>query len=203
MPGGIFCIESWSGRITNRSTVLPLLEFISQDSDVRFIHRNIETNAELHHYLSRFAGLDSYGVAYLAMHGSRGKVHAGGSTVALSQLGDWARLDDNRPPNDLRDSEWSTDFRGKVLYLGSCSTLQRQTARLQELKRQTGAAAICGYTRSVDWTESAAFELMLLPALASATQGERTTVARAIRRLRNRTGDLMDNLGFISEPEYR
>lgn len=201
MAGGVFCIESWSG-ITDRSTVRPLLEFMAQDEALRFVHRSIETKAELHHYLSRFAGLKRFGVAYLAMHGARGVVYPGSEGVALASLGEWARLDQppSRPASGAET--WKTDLARKVLYLGSCATLDRQTAHVERLRKQTGAVAICGYTRSVEWTDSAAFELLLLPALAHATGGTRTSVAAAIRGLRRRAGDLMDHLGFVSYPDF-
>ncbi len=197
--GGVFCIESWSARITNRETVRPLLEFIAQDGEVRFIHQRVETAIELQHYLSRFADLDSYGVAYVAMHGSSGKVWAGASSVALDDLATWARMDEGPTLSSAADFEWSTDLRGKVLYLGSCATLSRQSKRLRDLRELTGAAAVCGYTKSVDWYESAALEVMLLPALADATASAPNTVTKTLRRLRRRAGDLMDNLGFVAE----
>src|SRR5206468_5169200 len=49
--------------------------------------------------------------------------------------------------------------------------------RLKQLREETGATAICGYRRSVDWYESAGFDIMLLSALADATDGDRQTVA--------------------------
>jgi len=197
MPGGVFCIESWSPQITSRSTVRPLLEFIGQDSGLRFVHQRIETAPELHHYLSRFASLSSYGVGYLAMHGQTGGVWAGGSHVALDRLGDWSRLDGR---SALIDTDDTADLTGKVLYLGSCATLNRQKRRMAELRKRTGAAAICGYTKSVDWHESAALEVMLLPALAAATDGPRNSVISSLRRLARRSGDLMASLGFVSDP---
>lgn len=164
---------------------------------MRFVHQRIETAQELHHYLSRFAGLESYGVAYVAMHGDTGKVFAGGSAVALERLADWSRLGQ---PESSRDRDATVDLEGKVLYVGSCATLNRQTRRMSELRERTGATAVCGYTRSVDWLESAALEVMLLPALAGATDASPNTVVKSLRRLHRRSGDLMENLGFVSDP---
>lgn len=200
MTGGVFCIESWSGQITHRSTVRPLLEFVAQDEGLRFVHQRIETAPELHHYLSRFAALESYGVAYLAMHGEAGGVWTGGTRVALERLGDWSRLGGRR---SLDGAPGTADLAGKVLYLGSCATLRRQQRRMAELRKRTGAVAICGYTRNVDWYESAAFEVMLLPVLAHATSGQRNTVVASLRRLSRTAGDLMGELGFVCDPPLK
>lgn len=40
-------------------------------------------------------------------------------------------------------------------------------APLHEFLEQTGAALVCGYTRTVDWVQSAAFETVLLDVLAN------------------------------------
>jgi hypothetical protein len=60
------------------------------------------------------------------------------------------------------------------LYFGSCSVLRASDARLQEFLAETGAGLICGYTREVDWVESAAFETVLLDVLAN---GQRLNAA--------------------------
>jgi hypothetical protein len=47
-----------------------------------------------------------------------------------------------------------------VLYLGSCS-VQRLAKANQQLREQTGAIAVLGYTKAVDWYEAAGFEVMV------------------------------------------
>ena len=56
---------------------------------------------------------------------------------------------------------------GRRLYFGSCSVLRASDAVLRDFLAATGAALICGYTREVDWVESAAFETVLLDVLAN------------------------------------
>jgi hypothetical protein len=75
---------------------------------------------------------------------------------------------------------------------------------LKQLREETGATAICGYRRSVDWYEAAGFDIMLLSALADATDGDRQSVAAAIKRLRRRAGNMVDStLGFVCEPNWQ
>jgi len=70
--------------------------------------------------------------------------------------------------------------------------LRAPDAVLTDFLKVTGAAMICGFTRDVDWVESAAFELALLDCLVN---GERVDAAeRAMRS--QRWAPLADHLGF-------
>jgi hypothetical protein len=205
VAGGIFCIENWSGDFRSKDSSSDLLAFLEKHGAARTIHQRVSATRELGHYLSRFASQTTYRVGYLAMHGSRGKVYVGTTPVSLETLINWSTMDGEAAPR-LSDTgepeEYVVDLVGKVLYLGSCASLNVSPERLATLREETGAVAVCGYRRSVDWFEAAGFELLLLPALAASTAGERQTVGRALQRLWKRSGTLMSNLGFISEPNY-
>jgi hypothetical protein len=206
VPGGIFCIENWSGNLASRDTVAPLLRFLVERQAARVIHRQVETQPELRHYLSRFAALESYSVGYIAMHGARGQVRVGAKSIDLETLIEWSDLRDGAPALDLEteeEIEWTLDLTGKVLYLGSCATLHVPPERLKAFRKKSGALAVCGYTRDVEWIESGAFDIMLLSSLAEATEGSPSTVHAAVKRLRKHAGDLLDNLGFVCEPDWR
>src|SRR4051794_41008229 len=149
MAGGIFCIENWSSDLRIAGSVRPLLEFLEATRSARVFHQRVETAEELTHYLSRFAGLSSYRVGYLAMHGSRGRVAVGRHRIDLDTLSEWARLDE--APRVEQDDGWSLDLRGKVLHLGGCGTLHTSPAQLKRFRKQTGALAVTGYTRNVGW----------------------------------------------------
>jgi len=203
--GGIFCIENWSGDLRSKDSSTALLEFLDRHGAARTVHQRVSTTRELGHYLSQFASQTTYRVGYLAMHGSRGQVFVGTTPISLETLISWSTLKGEAAPRLSAagdPEEYVVDLAGKVLYLGSCASLSVSRERLAELRKETGAVAVCGYQRSVDWFEAAGFELMLLPALAAATSGERQSVGAAIKRLWNRSETLMDTLGFISEPDY-
>jgi hypothetical protein len=204
MPGGVYCIENWSASDASPDTVLPLLTFLRENGAAKAIHQRISHPRELGHYLQRFANQTACRVGYLALHGSRRHVHVGRRKVDLDTLITWSTLDEPDPPrmND-DDQQWVLDLTGKVLYLGSCATLRVSPRQLEELRRETGAIAICGYTRYVDFYEAAAVEVMLLIALSDATSKQRHSVGPALKRLWRRSGDLLDNLGFVSYPDYR
>ena len=210
MAGGVFCIENWSGDLRSPATVLPVLDFLRTHDAARVIHQRVSTPQELAHYMKWFAGNKTYRVAYLGLHGQRGKVFVGSVPVDLRTLVEWSSDDPRtrhlRTPNPSGESEeeWVLDLTGKVLYLGSCASLSVSPKRLKELREETGATAICGYRRSVDWYEAAGFDIMLLSALADATDGAPHSVAAAVKRIRKRAGGLVDStLGFVCEPDWR
>ncbi|TAK79531.1 MAG: hypothetical protein EPO16_01860 [Dehalococcoidia bacterium] len=87
-------------------------------------------------------------VGYFAFHGSPGTIRIGRKHIDLEHLG---RLLEKRA-------------QGKTLYFGSCSTVQVSDAELDQFKRTTGARVIAGFTKDVDWLESAAFDLLALRA---------------------------------------
>jgi hypothetical protein len=139
------------------------------------------------------------------MHGSRGAVAVGRHELTLERLAAWSSLEETRRPSEaeLNDPEWVIDLTGKVLYLGSCASLHVSQGRLRGLRESTGAKAVCGYTKHVDWFAAGGFDVMLLSALARAMDRERQDPAGAVKRLRRSAGDLLDSLGFRCEPDWR
>lgn len=206
MAGGIFCIENWSGDLRSQTSVRPLLDFLERSGAARCIHQRVSTPRELRHYLARLTNYDSYGVGYLALHGERGRVLVGTHEVTLESLVGWATLDksDIETDSKIDDPEWVVDLTGKVLYLGSCATLHVSEQRLAALRERTGARAVCGYTKYVEWFASGGFDVMLLSALAEATSSDDSqAVPNAIRRLHRDAGDLLTTLGFRCEPDWQ
>ncbi|MFY1635579.1 DUF6642 family protein [Solwaraspora sp. WMMB335] len=153
--GGVFCIEGqWHRDLNERGSVLPTLELLERLSRIRFIHRDAATPDELAYFLDRWLlrQYADYRVGFFAMHGEP-------TRLCLTE----------RHQVDLDDvaDQMAGRCAGKRLYFGSCSVLRASDVRLREFLSTTGAALICGYTREVDWVESAAFETVLLDVLAN------------------------------------
>jgi hypothetical protein len=153
-----------------------------------------------------------YPLGYFALHGDPGHLYVGAERLTLTRL---LRLSHDELPRAeelsaeelaVRESQPEHDWvslTGKVLYMGSCSTLAvRDPGELDDLRAETGAIAICGYTKDVSWYEAAAFDLVLLSELASALELKRPkpAVERALNRLYATHRDLVRRLGFISSP---
>jgi hypothetical protein len=182
---GVFCLEgNWSPKLTDRSSVRPLLEALEDLGHIKFSHRDVATVGELEHYLKKWiqAGYADYKLLHLAFHGGPGGIWIGQKQVDLQELAEV-----------LRGS--CTD---RIIYFGSCSTLKISSAELDAFQRPTRAKAVCGYRARVDWLESAAFELLLISALVD---GHRRIDAR-FNELRRTYPDLVKRLKFESHPSY-
>ena len=149
------------------------------------------TRAEVNHLLDRWAGhgtdrlrsYSQYNVLYLSFHGEQGRIWipAEKATISLTQLA--TRL--------------AGGCKGKIVHFGSCHVLDVDRSRIAAFRRKTGARLVSGYSRDVNWVESAALDMLLLSYLAD----ERTD-ERAVKRLRRRNPVLVEELGFVTEPAY-
>jgi len=132
--------------------VRPLLEVADAVGKIRFLHVPVLTRESFDAAVRmwRQRQYSEYSIGYFALHGSPGRLLIGRQSVTLGELGEMLR----------------GACRGRLLYFGSCETLGIPDEELAEFRRTTGARAIIGYTESIDWLESSAFDLLLLEAAA-------------------------------------
>lgn len=150
---GIFCLEGeWEGLLTDRTSVEPPLRMLENMKGCsKVVHRDVATRDEFDYYLSKWLQkrYADFGLAYLAFHGDRGEINLGRDVVTLDDI---AETIEGRAV-------------GRILYFGSCATLAVEDDVLEDFCRRTGARAVVGYTNYVDWLQSAAFDLILIPEL--------------------------------------
>ncbi|MGU3292502.1 DUF6642 family protein [Williamsia sp. M5A3_1d] len=155
-PTGVFCLEGeWEEALESRLSMEPALQLLQDSGDIRLVHRDVATEAELRYYLERLfknkrAGLD---ILYLGFHGSSQTVYLGRDEVSIGDLQEML--------------EGRCD--GRVIHFGSCGVLRASDELLKDFCKVTKARAVLGYTRDVDWVEAAAFELLLVKRLAWST----------------------------------
>ena len=153
---GVFCLEgNWDqrNRLTSTSTVRPILDLLAGQQQIKFIHKDVETENELEYYVRKWlqSQYQAYNIGYLAFHGSPGAFRVGELQVSLDRLA------------EIIDGKGS----GRILYFGSCSTLAiNQEDEIKRFLKETKIKAVCGYNKDIDWIESAAFEVLLIDALA-------------------------------------
>ncbi|NMM85846.1 hypothetical protein B2J88_15970 [Rhodococcus sp. SRB_17] len=177
-PPGVFCLEGeWDDTIESTLSIEPALRLLEARDDIRLVHRDVATKAELRYYLNRWLGtrLRGYDFGYLGFHGSAEYLYIGDETLSLDELA------------DMFDGRCG----GKVLYFGSCSVLAAPDSVLTKFCRDTGARAVAGYTKDVDWIETAAFELLLVSKLVYSTN-----MKPAYTSLCKTYPDLTRRLGF-------
>lgn len=185
---GIFCLEGeWDPDLRRRDSVEPALELLDRLEIAKYIHRDVATRAELEYYLrgttylAEWAGnrrrYASFRLLYLAFHGESGVVRLGRDTIDLKDL---ATLLSDR-------------CNGRMIHFASCLSLAAQDAELKKFAKTTGATAITGYEKEVDWLDSAAFEVLLLDRPLRSKQA-----AAPFRQLHETHGTCATELGLVA-----
>jgi hypothetical protein len=175
---GIFCLEGdWNTRLDDPQSMKPVLDLLNNSGWAKVIHRGIGTRGDFEYYVSKWAAkrYKSYTVGAFAFHGTSEALHVGEDTMTLE---DFQRV-------------LAGKCQGRVLYMGACKTLATADKTLMELCQVTGASAVAGYTKDVDFLEAAAFEALLLSDLVGAVR-----MKPAYQRMITRYHDLTAHLGF-------
>lgn len=185
---GVFCLETdWWG-VKDSTTVEPVLQLLQQhaDSRVPYIHRDVGTREELDYYLAKWCqrGLAQYPILYLALHGDQEQVWMG----------------DGRRKNSVVTLEHLAEAlegkcKGRLIHFGSCGTLGIDGRKLTTFLKRTGAVAISGYRKDVDWFDSTAFETLLLGRLQDRAF-TKPGMAALLRQLKADAGGLARRLGY-------
>ena len=216
-PHGIFCLETiWFDELSNPSTrsLLELLERLplAFDDDgnpqgVPFVYRDVSTWEEMEFCLGRWIGrstsekdykLGHLGILYLGFHGSPGKIflRQDASLQHDNDEVDLVKIENSLTPKNSTYYDCS----GSVIHFASCSVL-KAPAKANKLRKQVGAACVSGYTKSVESTNSWAFELMYLALLSDLLRTENvnaSTLGKLNHRIMNKPeyAGLANSLGF-------
>lgn len=175
---GIFCLEGdWWGRLDRLSTVEPILKLLRRWDPyyVPYVHRDVATRDEFEYYITKWTQRVAvkFPILYLAFHGDRSTLYIGDrrrkkNHVTLGELGEMLEHKCQK----------------KLIFFGSCETLDLHGHSINAFMRHTGALAVCGYREKVDWLDSTAFELVALGAFqlhALTRQGVRASERRILR----------------------
>lgn len=178
IAAGVFAFEGdWDPDLTDKTSVVTLLQTMREWTELEFIRRDIGTDTELRHYIDRW--LDDYAeyqVGYFGFHGTAGNL--------------W--LDDERRVR-LDDLEEMIDGRagGRVIHFSSCSVMRSATDRVRKFLKRTGARVVTGYRKDVDNIEAFAFELLLFQAFSRYRQ-----ISAPDNYVRKIATNLYGHLGF-------
>ena len=140
-------------NIKDKSSVTPLLDFLSTSSYCDYIHHDCATRDELTFFLKKWTpkGIsEKYPILYIACHGEEEKIFLNRKDfLTLNEIADI-----------LEDQCY-----GKVFYFGSCSTLKIDKRKIQSFLTRTNAIAAIGYREEVDWMKSCVCDLLVFEAL--------------------------------------
>jgi hypothetical protein len=184
---GIFCLETDWSEVKASPSVEPMLELLRRSPlGIPFVHRNVVTVDALDYYLKKWTQRrhDEFPILYLAFHGIEGEV----------QFGDLRRRS-ARVSLDALEEALRGRCQGRVIHFGCCQTLGVSQRRLRRFIDETGALAVSGYEKDIDWVRSAMLDFTLFASIQQNTM----TVAgmRAVRRrMQLRQGREIRSLAF-------
>lgn len=118
------------------------------------LHFSVATEHEFEYRLKKWAlrEFSDYPILYLGFHGDAGVISLDDEfEVTLEYLG------------NVLESR----CKHRVVHFGSCLTMAVNEECLNEFRQRTGALAVLGYEKTVDWIDSMAFEILLLGRLQS------------------------------------
>jgi len=184
---GIFCLETDWSEVRTSPSVEPMLALLkSSPLAIPFVHRNVVTIDTLDYYLKKWTQRrhDDFPILYLAFHGIEGEV----------QFGDLRRRSARVSLDQLEESLRGR-CAGRVIHFGCCQTLGVSQRRLRKFIEETGALAVSGYEKDIDWVRSAMLDFTLF---ASIQQNTMTVSGlRAVqRRMQLRQGREIRSLAF-------
>ncbi len=146
----VFCLEgNWTPDLRKRSSVRAVLEFLSANCELDYIHRDCGTIEELAYYLRKWPQrrYQGYTIGYMAFHGKPGILQVDETQhLTLEELGDLL----------------ANKCRNRILHFGSCNALDVDRERIVSFLDTTGCLCMCGYRERVDWVSSSAFDILLI-----------------------------------------
>ena len=184
---GIFCLEGPWGGVKGRSTVEPVLRLLETLDGYRvsYRHYDVGTREELDFYLNKWRGASfkNFPILYLSFHGEKGNLLIGEGR-------------DNRLPIEDLAERLEGDCKGRVVHLGTCSTVGVHGRELTKFLTRTRALAVSGFTKDVDWLQSAAFEMLMLGRLQEASFRQADSMRKFDEDLKKAAPGLYKHLGY-------
>jgi hypothetical protein len=182
---GIFCLEGdWWNDYTRPTSVEHGFALLKSAQHIRYIHRDVATTEEFSFYLDKWLlkKHGSYPILYLAFHGEEGLLRVG----------------DQRRSGAALDFHWFEQQiagrgRGRMLYFGSCSTMNIPGRSLDAFLKNTRLEGVLGYRGDIDWADSMTMDIFLLSRLAMRRLTARSiedAYAQAQRRMRGLSREL-------------
>lgn len=181
---GIYCLEGiWHEDLREKSSVRPILELLHSNQGIDHIYHSCATKEEIEFFIKKWTQrkYNKFPILYLAFHGEKNTILLGDNMTY--SLDDLAELLTGKCGNS-------------IIIFGSCSTLAIRKNYLKKFLDRTGALAIGGYQKDVDWLPSVAFEMLILSEMQTNEYSK-----RGISSLENKVNTLARK--FRDELQFR
>lgn len=156
----IICIETdWyfhDRKVLDKSSAEPMLKFFYdylKKEKFDYIYRKVATKEELQYLLNqlKYKAFDDFSIVYFSFHGNNGGIKLEGEKdfLTLEELADMA----------------GSVLKDRCVHFSSCRTLYCKKDSLDYFLSKTDPAYLSGYTKSVDYLDSALIDMVLLKQL--------------------------------------
>ena len=174
----IISIEAWESYESEpRAGMKSLLDFLSITNKIRYNYNFVYTPEELRYVLQTVPTQKS-GLVYLALHGNPEKISIGAWSEFSITLDELADMMGHR-------------FQGLAFHFASCAVMNSWQETLSDFKERTGVAFVSGFSKYVDFTESAIIDHILISEFAYSR-----SYKRMFQRMYDTHKKLLQNNGF-------
>jgi hypothetical protein len=148
-PKNIFCLEGdWNNNLKHKSSILPALQLLELNIGIETIYKTCasfeEFEVRLNQILADKRKYNSFEIIYLAFHGRKNHIIIGEGEYSLEDI---AKTFEGRLDN-------------KMIHFGSCKTLSIDKEQANYFLEITGAKAISGYGKNVDFISSTVVDIL-------------------------------------------
>ena len=174
----IYCLEgNWNKHPHSNQSIRPILDLLFTFSKAKYIYRKCPTKEEFIKGLQAFTQkrYSNYTVLYIAYHGRKNRIYFGKEYITLKEIA------------DVLEGK----LNGKIVHLGSCSTLNTTERNITDFINRTGCSFVSGYKKDVPYIESSAFELLYFNILNTYR-----TYTAIKKNINNKCSALVDILKF-------
>lgn len=180
MTKHLFCLEGeYENSLRDRTSVLPLLEYLETALGLEYIYRRTATPEEFFFFLEKSCrkNYQDYRLLYLAFHGEANYIYTSAQQ--------WVSLEEIA---EVVAGRW----KGKAVHFSSCDTLNVEAEALSTFKNTTGATLVSGYREGVDFRDGALIDMAL-----AAVSAEYEMLSYVPARLQKDYPDLIARTGLL------
>ncbi len=152
MRKDVFCLEGdWNTDLTLKGGIKHTLDFMSMNLGIDVIHRHCATEESFNYLIQEYTlpKYKDYSILYLAFHGFPNQIQVGETNVELEDIAELCK----------------GQLRNKIVYFGSCLTLNIDKRRINTFLKETKALAVCGYKESIDFIPSTVLDILVMETL--------------------------------------
>jgi hypothetical protein len=143
----IFCLEGdWNDDLRSKNSIKSALDFLHDNSKIRYIHRHASTKAEIENRLLEYnkKKYSDYTVCYLAFHGEPNKIKVGRELMTLDELAEISQ----------------GMLKNKIVHFGSCSSLRLNKRYIERFLKKTEALCVSGYKLDFSFIPGTVLDLL-------------------------------------------